>query len=52
MRTTLRVAAAMLLTTATLLAADPPYAGKWKLNVDKSDFGQLHLLDQIAPSRI
>jgi hypothetical protein len=28
-----------LLLTAVLLAADPPYAGRWQVNEDKSDYG-------------
>src|SRR5690348_13804824 len=32
---------AIVFTIATsLVAADPPYAGKWKVNLAKSDFGQ------------
>lgn len=27
------------MTSAALVAADPPYAGAWKLNISKSDFG-------------
>ena len=49
MRTTLRVAAAVLLATTGLLAADAPYVGKWKLNVSKSDFGQLTIVYEAQP---
>ena len=28
-----------LLFSTVLVAADPPYAGRWKLNEDKSDYG-------------
>lgn len=46
MRRTLVVAAVVLLASGTVAstqsdkAAGPPYAGKWKLNVAKSDFGE------------
>jgi len=31
------------------MAADPPYAGKWKMNLNKSDFGQTTLtIDSLA----
>ena len=44
MRTALRNAALAALATAGFSAAEPPYAGKWKLNPAKSDFGQLTVL--------
>ena len=28
-----------LLLSAVLVAADPPYAGRWKVNEDKTDYG-------------
>jgi hypothetical protein len=42
MRTALRIAAVVLLASSvTAQTANPPYAGRWKLNTAKSDFGQL-----------
>lgn len=49
MRNTLRIAAAVLLTTAAVMAADPAYVGKWKLNIAKSDFGQLTIMYEAVP---
>jgi hypothetical protein len=31
----------ILAAAASLSAAEPPYAGKWKMNPAKSDFGQI-----------
>lgn len=40
MRTTSRVIGCMgVLLTTVLAAADPPYFGRWKVNVEKSDYG-------------
>lgn len=41
MRTLFGTAAVVALIAATLLAADLPYSGKWKLNAAKSDFGEM-----------
>ena len=49
MRTALRFTAIVLLATSVLAAADPPYAGRWKLNVAKSDFGQLTATYEAVP---
>jgi hypothetical protein len=39
------------ITAATVLAAaDPPYAGKWKMNPAKSDFGELTVAYEQLPS--
>src|SRR5262249_6246358 len=40
MRVSIRLLFPMLLVSASLLAADAPYVGKWKLNPAKSDFGE------------
>jgi hypothetical protein len=39
-RTTLLVAVLLGMSPALLRADDPPYAGTWKLNPAKSDFGE------------
>ncbi len=39
-----------LAAAAVLLAADPPYAGKWKMNPAKSDFGETTITYEQLPS--
>jgi hypothetical protein len=39
-----------IVTTATLAAADLPYAGKWKMNAAKSDFGESTVTYSQLPS--
>jgi len=46
----LRTAGLMLLAAGTLAAADPPYAGKWKFNPAKSDFGETTVTYSQTPS--
>jgi hypothetical protein len=46
---TLRLAVLVLLAAAGLSAADPAYLGKWKLNVAKSDFGQMTVTYEAVP---
>ena len=38
------------MTAACLIAADLPYAGKWKLNPSKSDFGDTTVTYEQAPA--
>ena len=49
MRTCLRIASLVLLSSAVLSAADPTYVGKWKMNAAKSDFGQLTATYEAQP---
>ena len=50
MRTALRIAGLVLLASSiTAAQANPPYAGKWKLNTAKSDFGQLTATYEALP---
>lgn len=50
MRTLLRVAGIVLLGSAiTAQTTNPPYAGTWKLNTAKSDFGQLTATYEAVP---
>jgi hypothetical protein len=44
MRSSLGLIALAVLTSGALAQAAPPYAGRWKVNPDKSDFGQLTVL--------
>jgi len=41
---------ALLAVAATVAAADLPYAGKWKMNVAKSDFGETTVTYEQLPS--
>ncbi len=45
------VGLSLVLGAAALAAADAPYAGKWKLNATKSDFGSFTLTYAQLPSR-
>ena len=40
MRVSVRLTILILVLSVTAWAADPPFVGKWKLNVTKSDFGE------------
>lgn len=40
----------VLTASVTLSAADPPYAGKWKMNPAKSDLGQMTVTYEQLPS--
>src|SRR5881296_928220 len=44
MRTSVPIAILVVLATAGFAPTDPPYTGKWKLNLAKSDFGQVTVL--------
>ena len=46
----LPTAGLLLLAAGTLIAADPPYAGKWKFNPAKSDFGEATVTFAQTPS--
>jgi hypothetical protein len=49
MRTALRLASIILLASTVTAQTAPPYAGTWKLNTAKSDFGQLTATYEAEP---
>ena len=50
MRIHLAVCVVLAVVTTPFAAADPPYAGKWKMNPAKSDFGELTMTYEQLPS--
>jgi hypothetical protein len=50
MRTRHVCAALVVAAVAAVAAADPPYAGKWKMNPAKSDFGETTMTYEQLPS--
>ena len=50
MKTAIRCAVLVALVTTAVVAADPPYAGKWKMNPAKSDFGEMTVTYEQTPA--